>query len=182
MKEKNICFELFKTFFKIGGFTIGGGYVMLPMIQHEVVDVRKWATEEEISNYYALGQSVPGIIAINTATMIGYKKNSIKGAIFATAGMVTPSLIIIMIIAKFFAQFQEYALVQSGFRGIRAAVVATITMAVIRLGKKTIKGYFGIILAIVAFVIVGILKISPIYVIVGAIILGLIKGGFTNAK
>lgn len=182
MKEKNICFDLFKTFFKIGGFTIGGGYVMLPMIQREVVDVKKWATEEEIANYYALGQSIPGIIAINTATMIGYKKNKVKGAIFATAGMVTPSLIIIMIIAKFFAQFQEYALVQSGFKGIRAAVVATITMAVIRLGKKTIKGYFGIILAILAFVIVGILKISPIYVIAGAIILGLVKGGFTNAK
>lgn len=172
---KNLYLDLYFTFFKIGGFTIGGGYVMLPMIQREVVDVKKWATEDEVINYFALGQSIPGVIAINTSTMIGYKTKGLKGAICSTLGMVTPSLIIIMIIAAFFTKFQDIPVVQSAFSGIRAAVVATIIMAVIRIGKKSIQDLFGVCLCVLAFLIAIVFDVSPALIIVVAAILGIVK-------
>jgi len=166
--------ELFITFFRIGGFTIGGGYVMLPMIQREVVEVKKWATDEEVIDYYAIGQSTPGMIAVNTATFIGYKVKKVPGAIVATAGMIAPSLIIITLIAAFFSYFQEYPIVQSAFKGIRAAVVALLVNAVIRMGKKAIIDWIGILLAVVAFGIVVFAKLSPIWVIISSAIIGII--------
>ena len=93
-------FDLFKAFFRIGGLTFGGGYAMLPMLEKEVVENKKWATSEELLDYYAVGQTTPGVIAVNTATFVGYKQRGIVGALFATAGVVFPSLVIIMIIIK----------------------------------------------------------------------------------
>ena len=104
MKE---LFELFWMFFRIGGFTFGGGYAMLPMIQHEIVEKRKWATDEEIMNYYAVGQCTPGVIAVNTATFIGYKRKGIPGGIFATLGVIAPSIVIITVIAAFIGNFSH---------------------------------------------------------------------------
>lgn len=172
--EKNVkLIELYTTFFRIGGFTIGGGYVMLPMMQKEVVDNRGWVTDEDMINYYALASSVPGVIAINTATMVGYRMRGIPGAISGTAGMVTPSLVIIMFIAAFLTRFQDYPLVQSAFNGVRVAVFAVMVMAVIRIGKKVIKDWKGWALAILAFILVAAIGISPIVVILGAIVLGI---------
>ena len=118
----NKLLDLFFTFARIGGLTFGGGYAMLPMLQKEVVEKRKWATEEEIMDYYAIGQCTPGIIAVNTATFVGQSTAGIAGGIFATLGVVFPSLIIITLIAAFLQNFAELAVVQYAFSGIRVCV------------------------------------------------------------
>ncbi len=173
---------LYKTFFKIGLFTFGGGYAMLPIIQREIVDNLKWATEEEVLDFYAIGQSTPGIIAINTATFIGYKKAKAIGGIVATLGMVTPSLIIITIIAAFLSEFRENIYVQKALVGIRGCVVALIAIAIIRMAKKAIISPFAMILAIVGFVLLLILKISPVLIVLSGIVLGIILTYFKRRK
>lgn len=179
-KQKNICWDLFITFLRIGGFTIGGGFVMLPLIQKEVVDNKKWISEDEIVDYFTVGQSLPGIIAINTCTMVGYKLKKVPGAVAATAGMITPSLIIITLIAAFLTHFQDIPLVQSAFNGIRAAVVATIAMAVVRMAKKSVVNRFGIFIAILSFTVVSFFDVSPIWVIIFSALVGILftrRGG-----
>ena len=171
MKE---LFDLFFVFCKIGALTFGGGYAMLPIIQREVVEGKNWATEEEILDYYAVGQCTPGVIAVNTATFIGYKIHGIIGGIVATIGVVFPSLIIIMIIASFLQSFSSLAIVQSAFAGIRIAVVALIIDTVVKLCKSSIKDWFGIIVCILTFILSAFFKISPIYVVIATGILGLI--------
>lgn len=156
--------ELFKIFFRIGGFTFGGGYAMLPIIQKEIVELRNWATDEEILDYYAIGQCTPGIIAVNTATFIGYKKKGLAGAIFATLGMVTPSLLIISVIAAFFRHFQDYEIVKNAFGGIRAAVSALILSAVINMWGKSIVDNIGIVIFAASFLITAFTGISPIFI------------------
>lgn len=163
-------------FFKIGGFTIGGGYAMLPLIQEEVVDKRGWASHEEMLDYYAIGQCTPGIIAINTATFVGHKRRGILGGIFATLGMVTPSLIIITLISKFFGNIQNNIYIQHAFSGIRAGVVALILNTVIGMYNKSIKDRFGFLIFLMGFIIIAFLQISPIWVILIASVLGAIKG------
>ena len=118
----NPYLDLYLTFARIGVCTFGGGYAMLPILQREVVENRHWATEDELMDYYAIGQCTPGVIAVNTSTFIGYKTHGILGGIAATAGMITPSLIIITIIAAFIQQFAHLAVVQHAFAGIRIAV------------------------------------------------------------
>jgi len=165
MRDNAHLYDLYATFLRIGGFTIGGGYTMLPMFQKELVETRHWITEEEILDYYALAQSVPGIIAINTAILVGYKLRKIPGAIAATAGVVTPSLLILMVIAAFFPQFQNYPIVQSAFRGIRAGVVGLIIVAVIRMGKRAIRDVPGIAIAGLVFIVAVMTELSPPYLI-----------------
>lgn len=179
MKE---LIQLFTIFFRIGGFTFGGGYAMLPIIQEEIVNKKKWATDEEIIDYYAIGQCTPGIIAVNTATFIGYKKKGIMGAISATLGLVSPSLIIITIIARFFDHFQDYKIVQHAFAGIQIGVIGLIISAVVNMYKQSVKDRLGIILFIIGFVIVGFLELSPVIVIVIAAIIGIIKWRNTDIK
>lgn len=171
MKE---LFELFMIFFKIGGFTFGGGYAMLPAIQREFVEERNWATEDEILDYYAIGQCTPGIIAINTATFIGYKRKGIIGGIVATLGMVAPSLLIITTIATFFKNFQDIKVVQHAFGGIRVVVAALIANTVIKMASQSVKNLFGILLFTLTFVVIAIFKLSPIIVIILAGISGII--------
>ena len=170
----SILFELYKVFFRVGMFTIGGGYAMLPMLRKEVVDKHGWATDEDIMDYYAVGQSTPGIIAINTATFIGYKKAGVLGAIVSTLGMVTPSWIIIILIAMFFERFADNDLVQSAFMGIRVVVVVLIINAVIKMGKKSIKNWISVLLALGAFLFIVLTSFSPIPVIIISGILGII--------
>lgn len=173
-KNKNILWELFNVFFRIGFFTIGGGYAMLPMLQREVVEKHEWATDEEIMDYYAIGQSTPGIIAINTATFIGFKKKGVLGGIIATLGMVAPSWFIIISIAAFFQQFADNLWIQKAFAGIRVVVVVLILNAVIKMGKKAIKDWIGMVIGVIAFIIVAFLHISPIYVIISAGAIGIL--------
>lgn len=166
--------DLFLTFCRIGGLTFGGGYAMLPMLQKEVVDNRKWATEEEILDYYAIGQCTPGVIAVNTATFIGYKRKGIIGGIFATLGVVFPSLVIILGIAAFLQNFANIEQVQYAFAGIRIVVGVLIVNAVIKLWKTSIKNYIAVILFVVTFVLAALFDISSIYIVIATIILGIL--------
>ena len=137
-KQMRELLDLFLTFARIGGFTFGGGYAMLPMLHKEVVLKKRWATEEDLMDYYAVGQCTPGIIAVNTATFVGYKEKGIVGAIVATAGVVAPSLVIIMIITAFVNNFSSLTWVQHALAGIRACVCVLVLDAVIKLAKKSL--------------------------------------------
>ena len=164
--------ELFLTFCRIGGLTFGGGYAMLPMLQKEVVDKRNWATEEELLDYYAVGQCTPGVIAVNTATFIGYKRKGILGAFVATLGVIFPSLIIITIIAAFIQNFAHIEAVQHAFAGIRVAVGALVINAVVKLWKSGVKDYIGIAIFVITFILSAFFNLSPIYIVISAILIG----------
>ncbi|MGL4911211.1 MAG: chromate transporter [Romboutsia sp.] len=170
----NELFDLFKTFCRIGGLTFGGGYAMLPMLQKEVVQEKEWATNEELLDYYAVGQATPGIIAVNTATFVGYNVRGVLGALFATTGVVFPSFIIIMIIATCLQNFSKYAIVQHAFSGIRVAVGVLILDAIITLFKKSVVDAKGIIIFIVTVMAGVLFNISPIYIVISACILGIV--------
>ena len=164
--------ELFYTFAKVGVMTFGGGYAMLPILQREVVEKKGWATEEELTDYFAVGQCTPGIIAVNTATFIGYKYRGIPGGVLATLGLVFPSLVIITLIAAFLSNFAHIPAVQHALAGVNACVVALIASSVIKLGKSTIidaltVGIFLVVLALAFFV-----GLSPAILIVCAGVLG----------
>ena len=135
----NIYPDLFLTFAKVGVMTFGGGYAMLPILQREVVEKKGWATDGELTDYFAVGQCTPGIIAVNTATFIGFKYKGIPGGILATLGVVFPSLIIITAIAAFLSNFADIPMVRHALAGINAAVVALIASSVVKLGKSTLK-------------------------------------------
>lgn len=148
---------------------------MLPIIQEEIVNKRNWATDEEILDYYAIGQSTPGIIAVNTATFIGYNQKGILGGISATLGIAAPSIIIITIIAAFFKNFQDYQIIQHAFGGIRVVVAALIFNTVLKMYKDSVKDWVGILLFIVSFLLLVFLDITPIIVIVISAIIGMIR-------
>jgi chromate transporter len=167
MKE---LFNLFFVFARIGGFTFGGGYAMLPMIQKEIVENKKWASEEEIMNYYAVGQCTPGVIAVNTATFIGQKYNGTLGAIFATLGVVFPSLVIISLLAGVIEAFSHLVWVQNAFGGIRVCVCVLITNAVVKLFKKAVVDVPTMVIFLAVALFSVFLNLSPvIYVILAAI-------------
>ena len=135
----NIYLDLFLTFAKVGVCTFGGGYAMLPILQREVVEKKGWATDEELTDYFAVGQCTPGIIAVNTATFIGYKHKGVPGGVLTTLGVVFPSLVIITAIAAFLSNFADIPVVQHALAGINAAVVALIAASVLKLGRSTLK-------------------------------------------
>ena len=176
-----VLWQLFSAFFRIGAFTFGGGYAMLSLIQKEVVDNKKWASDEEVLDYYAVAQCTPGVIAVNTATFVGYKQKGVLGAIAATFGVVLPSLIIITVIASVLQNFMEYEIVQHIFGGIRVVVAVLIVNAVITMGKKAIKDYLCVFLAISAFAVsLTFPGLSPVFVVLAAMLVGLAtmkKGG-----
>lgn len=171
MKE---LWKLFIVFCRIGGFTFGGGYAMLPIIQREIVDKNKWASNEEVIDYYAIGQCTPGIIAVNTATFIGFKRKGILGAIVATAGMVFPSVIIITAIAAYFTQFKDNVIVGHAFGGIRVAVTALILNTVIRLCNTSVKDRLGLFIFGMSFLAVAFFGVSPIMIVVISCTLGIL--------
>lgn len=162
MKE---LFKLFKAFFMIGAFTFGGGYAMLPMLEKEVVTKHKWATMEEISNYFAIGQCTPGVIAVNTATFIGYKQKKNIGGIVATLGVVTPSILIILVLSGILQYIFEYPLVKSAFAGISVAVCALLVQALWKLAKSGVKDVYTGIIAVISAVVSLFLKLSPIIIV-----------------
>ena len=134
----NLYLDLFLTFAKVGVCTFGGGYAMLPILQREVVEKKGWATEEELTDYFAIGQCTPGVIAVNTGTFIGQKLKGIPGGILATLGVVFPSLIIIMILAAFIQNFAHLPVVIHAFAGVRACVCALILSSILKLAKKSL--------------------------------------------
>lgn len=144
--------RLFFTFAKVGVMTFGGGYAMLPILQREVVEKKHWATDEELADYFAIGQCTPGIIAVNTATFIGRKYKGIPGGIIATLGVVFPSLIIIMVIAAFLTNFADIPAVKNALAGVNACVVALIASSVVKLGKTTLKDKPSVVIFLIAFI------------------------------
>lgn len=176
--------QLFLIFARVGGFTFGGGYAMLPMLQKELVDNKGWVTNEEIIDYYAIGQCTPGVIAVNVATFVGYKTKGIIGGIFATLGMVTPSIIIVGTIAAFLHGFQDYEVVQWAFSGIRAAVVALIIKSVWSIAKKSLVDIFAIIIFAIVALVSFLTDLSPVVFVVSAAVCGLVLNlsGIRKAK
>lgn len=174
MKE---LINLFITFAKIGAVTFGGGYAMLPILQREIVDNRKWVSEEELMDYFAIGQCTPGVIAVNTGTFVGYKLKGIIGGIAATLGVITPSIIIITIISAFISNFLEYEAVQYAFNGIRICVCVLIFNAVLKLSKSALVDKW-------AWVIFALVFIASLFFDVSAVILIIVAGvlGFAIRK
>ena len=165
--------NLFWTFFKIGLFTFGGGAAMLPLLRMEVVEKNKWATDEELLDYYSIGQCTPGIIAINTATFVGHKMRGVGGAVLTTLGVVTPSIIIITLIAAVLQNFMNNPYVMEAFAGIRIVVVALVLSAVVELWKKGVRGKFGIFIFAASMALLIFFNLSPIAVILIASVSGL---------
>ena len=165
MKE---LWELFIVFAKIGVMTFGGGAAMLPILQREIVDHRGWATEDELMDYYAIGQCTPGIIAVNTATFVGGKRRGTLGGIVATAGMVFPSLIIITLIAGLITNFADLAVVQIAFAGIRACICVLIFNAVIKLVKKAVVDWKTAVIFAVVTVGSILTDLSPVWFVLAA--------------
>jgi len=165
----NIYLDLFLSFAKVGVLTFGGGYAMLPILQREVAENKKWATEEELMDYYAIGQCTPGVIAVNTATFVGRKIKGVAGSIFATLGVVFPSLVIIIAIAAFVNNFADSPIVQNAFAGIRACVCVLILNAVVKLWKKAVMDKPTLLVFAIVFILSVFTNLSPvIYVILAA--------------
>lgn len=170
-----LLLDLFCAFFRIGLFTFGGGYAMLPLLQREIVEKKKWATEEEMLDYFAVGQCTPGVIAVNTATFVGFKEKKLSGAIFATLGVVSPSLVIITVIAALLSNFSHIAAVQNAFAGIRVAVCVLILNSIVKLWKKSVvdKLTLGVFIAVFLGSVL-LSHVSPVVFIVAAAVLGIV--------
>lgn len=166
--------ELFYTFAKIGAITFGGGYAMLPILQSELIDRKHWTTTEELTKYFAIGQCTPGVIAVNTATLIGHKKSGYLGGIVATLGLVTPSIIIILLIATFISNIYSIKEVAHAFSGIRICIAAMILNSVIGLVRSGVKSKLGIVIFLAAVLITTFTNLSPVAIIIPAAILGII--------
>ena len=176
--------ELFTTFFKVGTFTIGGGYAMIPLIQREVVDRRQWLSETEMLDAIALSQTMPGILAANIASIVGQKLRGVKGALVAVAGNILMPIIFIILIAVFFRQFKDIPTVQHIFMGLRPAVVALIAAPVFTLWKAACKNpssdskpplcisIFNFLIPIISCLLIWLLGVSPVLIVLAAILLG----------
>ena len=171
-KHMNVYINLFVSWFKMGLFTFGGGYAMLPMIQKEVIEKYKWATEDEVMDYYAIGQCTPGIIAVNTATFVGYKVKGIPGGIVATLGVVSPSIIIISLITALITNFSQLESVQHALRGIQVAVCVLMFVAVEKLLKKGVTDIWTFLIFAAAFALCYFTDISTVILVVFAGIAG----------
>ena len=163
---------LFVSFAKVGVMTFGGGYAMLPMLQREIVEAKGWATEEELTDYYAIGQCTPGVIAVNTATFIGQKTAGIPGAAAATLGVVFPSLIIITVIAAVLRNFAEIPAVRNAFAGIRICVCVLILNAVVKLWKKAVVDLPTMLIFLCVLALAVFTKFSPVIFVVAAALAG----------
>ena len=185
--------DMFLAFARIGGLTFGGGYAMLPMLQREVVEKHLWATEEELADYYAIGQCTPGVIAVNTATFIGYRQAGVIGGIFATLGVVFPSVVIITVIAAFLTNFADLLVIRYAFEGIRVCVCVLIFNAVQKLWKKSVidqptTAIFLLVFLVSAGLAVGqsfypdLFSVSPIVYVVIAGVAGVVLHGGNGKK
>lgn len=180
--KKNIYWNLFFCFFKIGLFTIGGGMAMIPILEEKICDKYKWMSSEEVLDCIAVSQSLPGVVAVNMATYIGYKKKGLAGALVATFGVVLPSFIIIILVVSFLRSIDHNPYVQGALEGIKAAATGLIAFAAYKMGKRTLKNAFQWIIAAIAFILVAFVEINAVWVILAGILVGEIysvinKGG-----
>ena len=178
----NIYLDLFVTFAKVGVCTFGGGYAMLPILQREVVEKKGWATDEELSDYYAIGQCTPGIIAVNTATFIGHKYKGIPGGVLTTLGVIFPSIVIISIIAAFLSNFADIPVVQHALSGVNACVVALIANSVVKLGKSSVKDRVTAGIFLAALVLAFFFGLSPVIIVVCAGLTGYVAKRLTGLE
>ena len=176
MPKADIYWDSFKTFFKIGLFTLGGGYAMIPLIEAEVVDKHRWITKQEFVDLIAIAQSCPGVFAINMSIFIGYKLRRLRGAISCSLGTAMPSFLIILAIAMFFHQFQDNPIVASIFRGIRPAVVALIAVPTFNMARSAHLSLANCWIPVGGALLIWLLGVSPIYVILAAGIGGYVYG------
>ena len=174
--------QLFTAFFKIGLFTFGGGMSMLPMLQRELVESKQWLTEEEILNYFAIGQCTPGIIAVNVATFCGYKRAGLSGAIVSTIGIVCPSWIVITLIAGSISRFSDIVWIQRAMKGVYVAVAALLARAVFTFGKKIITDFVTAGIAAGAFLAMSVWNVSGILIVLAAGIIGFCAQIIRNGK
>lgn len=166
--------DLFLVFAKIGVMTFGGGYAMLPMLERELIDNRGWTTNEELMDYFAVAQCTPGVIAVNTATFIGYKLYGNLGGIVATLGVVSPSLVIITTIAGVLTNFADIPAVKHAFAGVRVCVCVLIFNAVLKLWKGAVKDVWGLVIFLVILALSVFTKLSPIIYVLAAAVAGLL--------
>jgi chromate transporter len=166
--------QLFICFFKVGAFTFGGGFAMIPLIEREIVDNKKWISEKEIIDVFAVAQSLPGAIAINTSTFIGYKVLGRLGAVVATAGVVLPSLITITLIAMFFSIVRGNPIFDAIFDGISPAIVALILVAGVKIAKESVKDKLGAIILLFTVIAITFFKVQAIFVIIAGALIGII--------
>ena len=183
MKNKwKTLWQVFATFFKIGAFTFGGGYAMIPLIQRETVENHKWVTEEDILEIIAIAESTPGPIAINSATFVGYRTCGVRGSVAATLGVVLPSFVLIFAISFVLRQFQELKAVQYAFHGIRAGVMALLCKALWGMYKKNQKNWASYMVMAGSFLLTGILDVSVLPVLAGCAVFGLVTAKMMERK
>lgn len=176
----NFYIEAFCTFFKIGLFTIGGGYAMVPLIEEEVVNKKKWLIQDDFIDLLAVSQSVPGVFAVNISIFIGYKLKKFPGALALALGAILPSFLIILGIALFFQRFKEYEAVENIFKGIRPAVVALIAAPTFTLAKSAKINKYNVWIPIISALLIWLMGVSPVYIIAIAGIGGFIYGKIKN--
>jgi len=176
--NRKLLGNLFLSFAKVGVMTFGGGYAMLPMFQRELVEKRGWATEEELTDYYALSQCTPGPIAVNTATFVGHKLCGVAGGIAATLGVVFPSLIIITVIAALISNFADYPVVKNAFGGIRVCVCVLILNAIVKLWKKAVVSVPTFVIFLCVALLTLLTDLSPVIFVIAAGVSGVCIGNF----
>lgn len=169
--QKVSLWQIFTVFAKIGAFTIGGGYAMIPIIQREM-SKRKWISDDELPDIVALSQSAPGVLAVNISIFAGYRLRGIKGSIAATLGSITPSFLIILAVAMFFSVFRDNPWVERAFKGIRPVVISLIAVPMLNMVRKSCTTWWKWLLAVVSLVLVAFLNVSPIYILLVVIVLG----------
>lgn len=170
-----VILALFFSFFKMGLFTFGGGYAMLPMLQREVVETHKWVTEDRILDYYAIGQCTPGVIAVNVATFVGVAVAGFWGGVVATFAVVLPSFLIITLISSVLQAFSSIAIVAHALAGIRVGVAVLVIAAAVKLFKKGVKGVLGYGIFLVSLILLLLFDISPVWIVLGAGLIGVVQ-------
>ena len=171
MEKKVSLWQIFWVFAKIGAFTIGGGYAMIPLIQAEM-SRRGWISDDELPDIVALSQSAPGVMAVNISIFAGHKLRGVRGSIAATLGSILPSFAIILAIAMFFSTYKDNPWVERAFRGIRPVVISLIAVPMVRMAQKSCKSWWAWLLAVASLVLVAFLNVSPIYIIMCVLVLG----------
>lgn len=183
----NELLELYTAFFKIGAVNFGGGYAMLPLLERDLVQDRGWTTTEDLTDYFAIGQCTPGLIALNVATFIGSRRKGIAGAVAATVGFVSVPILIILLIATFLQGFADYPVVQNAFAGIRVCVCVLIIQAVLRLWNKSVVDRTTLVLYLAVFLMTALSGVLPLAVPAAVLviisgILGVLIGGLRDGK
>ena len=174
--------QIFLSFFRIGAFTFGGGYAMIPLIQHEAVEKRHWVTDEDILDIVAIAESTPGPIAINSATFVGYRAAGVLGSVCATLGVVLPSFVVILLLSFVLAQFQEVQAVQYAFNGIRVGVLALLVKALWTMYNKSPKGWAAYVVMGAALILTSVFEINVILVIIGCAIFGIVTSAIMRRR